>query len=297
MALSPDEQELLDLAVAALPGWFGRRDRDQEDLEMLAKMAGVQRTQLKHWLLTQSRIKTAVGATGGEPDWLDQHARDRGTRRQENEPDPELRERLRNPEDALTPAALKIGIQKILDAASVAGVFKLIELPRDGAWYIATIIQVTGLGGTFTKAGSVMTFVPDVAFPMRPFDELDHAAGIKEHRIDISAALSLGNDGNFVTTGLTINDGVTWTNAGGVAEVDASVVWKIERRDVFDVITDGWGHSFWNRGFRYSPRRVPGVVVLLPFGTSEETRLAVAEYIRQKKGASVKQLVTRREIP
>ena len=70
-----------------------------------------------------------------EPDWLDQHARDRGTRRQFGEADPALRDRLRNTPEALTRESLLDSINSILSAEGLADTANMVELTRDRAYF------------------------------------------------------------------------------------------------------------------------------------------------------------------
>ena len=126
MALTSDEQELFDLAKANLPKELFRAS-PQEPLQAAAKIIGAARAQLKAWV-EAAYLKTSTG------DWLEQHAKDRSTRRQTQESDAALRERLRRVEDALTPSALLSAINAILAAEGVSGSAALIVLPRDQAF-------------------------------------------------------------------------------------------------------------------------------------------------------------------
>lgn len=81
----------------------------------------------------EARISTAQGK------YLDQHARDAGLARQADETDAALRERLRNPPEAITAGGILAAVSAIVLAAggSLTNV-RLICLPREGA-YIAAL--------------------------------------------------------------------------------------------------------------------------------------------------------------
>jgi hypothetical protein len=119
MALSVDEQKLFDLALAVLPHWFQENKRAMEHLGLSAKEAGAAWLQLIDWM-DNTLILQAVGPTGFDPDWLNQHAIDRGTTRQAGETDEALRERIRNVPDLLTRPVLLDAAQAIVDAEGVS---------------------------------------------------------------------------------------------------------------------------------------------------------------------------------
>ena len=165
MALTAEEQEFLDLSLRALPFWFRGDARAQEFVGMAAKMAGQGRTQATYWLVTQANILTATGVVGSEPDFLNQHALDRGTSRQDGESDEALRERIRSVPEALTRPFL---ISAVTDIVSEAGEptsgIAMVELPRDQA-FLGKQNPFTGTGGTFVDAGGgTFEFTPDVLF-------------------------------------------------------------------------------------------------------------------------------------
>lgn len=156
MALTADEQTLFDAAVAALPAWFTKVERNMEDLTMFAKVNGFSLSIAKFWL-TQTFIGQAVGVTGLEPDWLNEHARDRGTSRTLNETDVALRSRIKSAPDAITPDAIVSGVLAAIVAAGGTWDGTMEEFPRDNAYLIDTITQNTGTGGTFASV-LVLTF-------------------------------------------------------------------------------------------------------------------------------------------
>lgn len=301
MALTAEEQELLDAAKAILPSWFFADQRLLEDLAMAAKELGAARTVVQHWLGTQTKISTAVGATATEPDWLDQHARDRGSSRQSGETDAALRSRLQTLVDddgdalAVTRAALMDAVASILTAYAVAGTAAMVEMSRDQAFFSGWTGNA-GVGGTFTAPDSsgFQTFTPTVKFAYPPFTT---ASGrIHSHQLVISGAASGGNNGTFVTTGL-VNNAAKYSNAAGVVGADATVVWSTRRRDVFAVSVEGRRDAFLSRGYRMGRSRGGGIIVILPFGTSEPARKSVFELLRARKGGGISLVVERRQVP
>ncbi|HUS27621.1 MAG TPA: hypothetical protein VMZ53_03910, partial [Kofleriaceae bacterium] len=126
MALTADEQKFYDFAKASLPDWIPDGD---EFLMGAAKMFGSVKA-LLDYLFGQTLIGSAIGGTATTPDWLDQHARDRGTARQDGEDDPTLRDRLRNAPDALTRASILAAVNATLLANGITDPAGLVELPK-----------------------------------------------------------------------------------------------------------------------------------------------------------------------
>lgn len=314
MALNADETELFNVAVSVLPDWFTNDDRQLEDVAMMAKVFGPVRAQIREWLVTQSQITTAEGATATTPDWLDAIARDRGTRRRVNELSATLRDRLRNIEDAVTRGFLIAAAQSMLDGESVAGSADMTEMPRDGAFFGAWA-QNSGTGGVFAGPSSgVMTFTPTVQFAYPPYHQSTQATGdplavkvksgrVKTHRIVISGAANAGNNGTHVSVGLSGN-GIRYGNGSGVAGADATVAWALQRLDVNGQVLEGTPFAFsMNTSVNgsFADRIVPGsrrygFVVTTPLGTSGALRTAILESMRQKKAAGVLASVERRTV-
>ena len=132
--------------------------------------------------------------------------------------------------------------------------------------------------------------------------------------IVISGAASSGNDGTFEITGLvSANDtegwptltGATFTNTNGVAGADATISWQTERLDHHGAVMDGHGRAYVNRGYRVwrgqtlagGRKAMGGMILILPYGTTEGTRLAVREMLRKFKAAGFAALVERRVNP
>lgn len=285
MALTAEEQELLDFALAGLPHWFQDDNRPAEYLGAAAKVIGDARAQADYWF-EQSRILDAVGVVGSEPDWLNQHAIDRGTARQDGETDAELRERLRNVPDALTRPTLLAAADAILAAEGNPNTSDMVELRRDKAFF-RTSASDSGTGGEFIGTAPDMRFVPDApGYATPPFRTAEEDI---DHRIVISGAAAGGNDGTFDITGLQ-GDGAEFQNGAGVAGVDATASWTIEKLDRDGNLLDGFKDSYLSRGDRMSGR-IPTVLIILPYNCTEGTRLSTLEMMRQKKGAGVRGLV------
>lgn len=291
MALTSDEQELLDFATGALPNWVRSPD---EFLTATAKLLGMPRA-IAVYLFGQTLITQATGATATTPDWLAQHARDRGTSRQAGETDPVLQQRLRVVPDALTRQAVLDAANAILAAAGVIGSAALLELPRDGAW-LGHYTALAGTGGAFAQAGTVSTFTPTVPpWPAPPFQGAT-VAPVRSWRLVISGASHAGNNGTRAITGLTGNAAIV-TNASGIAGADATVVWKAQRLDVTGNVTDGFARAYIGRGFRMSSSRPFELLLILPFGASAGVQNSVTESIRTKKAAGFAVIVERRVNP
>jgi hypothetical protein len=131
MAYSAQEQEIYDHAKASIPRFLFQKTTAPEDwIGGFVKIFDASRTQVDTWL-AQAKILVAVGI------WLEQHAKDRGTRRQAGESNPALRSRLRTIDDAVNVASLKNAATAALVADGVtipAGYPAIVETRRDGAF-------------------------------------------------------------------------------------------------------------------------------------------------------------------
>jgi len=281
MPFTAEETAIYDWIRGSLPSWLFERARAEEEMGALVKIFARVQTQVDFWR-AQGGILTAVGATGLEPDWLGQHARDRDTSRANAETDAALRQRLRTFTDMLTRPALLALIDAMLDAGGVSSNdFGLVELRRDRAWFL-TRQQSTGTGAgadAFTKVGTTMTLTLAAA----PW-----AAWMQGKILTIAGATSGANNGDFTITGFTGNTGVKYTNASGIAETYGGT-WKVNgalhnRKD-----------AYFGRGYRMSgPGQPAAMVAITPFGTTEALRLAIHEALRQRKAAGILHYTERR---
>lgn len=298
MTLTADEQELLDFGVGALPDWVSPSD---PILTAAAKPMGAARA-IGDYLFKQALITTADGPTATTPDWLNQHARDRGTSRQLGESDAALAARLRVIPDALTRPAILAAANAVLSAAGVSGQAALLEMPRDGAWIgrYFTIQQSDPGGGVFAHLGSAMTFTPATPF-MRGIQQIWTPPSVfpgTRYRLQIQFANDSGNNGTFEIIGL-VGNAMVYANPSGVDRAaDTAAVSVITRLDATGNPTDGpttyvggspvsggFARSFCNRGWRVVQARPFELRLILPFGTSAGTAASVAESIRLKKAA------------
>jgi hypothetical protein len=298
--LTAEAQKLLDFAIGSLPPWFASEGRDMAVEHGIAAMMGMAREQVVYWF-RQTLITTSEGPGVGTPDWTQQHAIDRGTRRSEGESTDALKIRIRRFEDAVTRPALLTIAQAILDDAGVAGSVVMLELRQNRAFTHKNAGQFSS-GGTFAAgAGTQMIFTPDVPWqggrpPFRPAPVEPPIT----YRISFNGAVAPGNDLAVADILGIDGDGVVFDNPAGVAGYDPSVEWTIARASTVDDAEIGFGpprrDAYYGRGFRMGGSR-SGIILMLPFGTSEATRLAVAEAVRQRKGAGFSLSVERRETP
>lgn len=289
MALTVEEQKFYDFAKDALPDWIPDAD---EFLMGAAKMFGSVKA-LIDYLFGQALISGATGATATTPDWLNQHARDRGTSRVDGEDDPTLRDRLRNAPDAVTRASILVAVNAILIAAGQVDQAAMVELPKHGA-HGGEYDADNGIGGTFVKVGTTMKFTPSTAWARPPY----WAAALVPTRstnLVISGAADATNDGTHVITGLEDNAAL-YTDADGVAAVDATVTWSVATLDVEGNVRDGFARAYSQRGYR-SARLLPlRMVIILPFDSSASIEASVREALRQKKAAGIAVTIERRLI-
>lgn len=295
MALTATEQRLVDWAKAQLPNWFSHGEREEEYLGALAKMHGIGLVLAQNWL-GQTLILQAVGPAGGDADWLNFHAEERDTKRQESELDPELRLRIRSVEDAVTPPILLAAAQAIIDSAGIGGTVYIVEVRRDGAHFGTYTADTAADGGTFAdQGGGVFSFTPVTPFARAVLGHPE-STHWQNPQLVISGALTPANDGTFPVTGL-LGDGVLFTNGSGVAEVDSGANWVLQKRDVEGNLRDGRRRAYFSRGYRFQGTPRNALVFILPFGCTPAISASVVEMLRQKAGAGVQKYVECRAIP
>lgn len=291
MALTADEQRLVDWAKAQLPEWFSHGEREEEYLGALAKMHGQGLTLAQNWL-GQTMILVAVGPTGGDADWLDMHAGERDTRRASGEADPSLRIRIRSVADVVTRPVLLAEAQAIVDLLALPGtpaVF-MAELTRDQAYFGDYAADAGIGGGTFAdEGGGVYSFTPTTPFA-RPVLGHPQSTHFQNPQLVIASATAPANDGTFPATGLS-GDAVLFANAG-VAGVDGAAVWSLQKLDPGGNTRDGRSKAYFGRGYRMhgGPARA-AFVMILPYGCTAATSAAVTEMLRKKKGAGATHIV------
>lgn len=142
MPLSSEQQTFFDHARNSLPRFLTRgAGAALEWLHAFTQVMDAARSQVADWI-NLSYISNATGR------WLDQHARDRGTSRRENEDDPTLRARIRQFEDMITYPAIKLAVDNILAGAGIAADCAIVSLRRDRGHY-----QAAGNSRAFMSRG------------------------------------------------------------------------------------------------------------------------------------------------
>lgn len=294
MSLTAEDISYLNWALAALPRWMNPGD---EFLHGAAKLFGSSvQPQIDYWI-TQTFITTATGATLTTPDWLNQHARDRGTSRQNGESDAALAARLRNTPDALTRLAILNAANLILQAAGISTPAAMIEQPRDSA-HCGSFIGDAGTGGTFASIGSAFAFQPTVPFVAPPYRDPSVVRLIQSYAITIAGAAHAGNDGTFQITGLNGNYAL-YTNGSGVVGADAGATWTVIKQDRRGNSLNGHGKAHCNRGARVGHGFTPlhQFRLILPYGTTPGVTASITEMLRQKKAAGVAVAIETRLVP
>jgi hypothetical protein len=289
VALTADQLKLYQWAVEAMPNWFSEQERSEEWLNAAAKEIDVALQNTKFWF-SQTYILDAVGATPGEPDWLNQHAIDRGTYRRDGETNVALRRRLRNPADALTRAIILALIDLMLSEAGIVGTAAMVELRRDKI-YLGDYVSGTGTGGVFTNpSGDTFLFDPTVRMAAPPREGVD--------QLELSGASSAGNDGDFLIDDL-VDNASQYENLSGIAEIDATVSWSwVKYDEASGVVLDGFAKSYLSRGYRVSHTDGPPMfIIILPYGTDAALAASVAETVRQRRAAGVVYAIEYRQSP
>lgn len=291
MAYTADEQRIYDFVKGSLPDWFFTLDGADEFMGALVKAVDTARAHRQLW-----RDQTYIlDADGSGPDWLNEHAKDRDTRRQVDEDDDTLKERLRRYADALTRPAILAATQLVMTAGGAAGTAYMVDVRRDCAFF-GDYTEQTGTGGTIaTVSGNVRTFTPDDPFALPIEVGFARSGSQGNPRLVISGAASGGNDGTFEVTGL-VGNAVQYTNATAVAGADAALTWRVRKYDVDGNNREGRARAYFDRGYRFGTGG-PMFVVILPFGTPDAVFESVRDMVRQIKAGGVRAIVEVRENP
>lgn len=300
MALTPEELELERVALSSLPRWITNNETVRESFAAFAAQVGAARTQLAHWLGEMAHVSTSTGVESPDiVDYLDALAKDRGTSRADGESDEALRYRLRNTTDAINYPSLLPLVNGMLEADGVVGTAVMYDLRSNRAFFGDNEPQL-GTGGTFALvSGTTYKFTPTAGWEGNKPPYVNPArvdTPAKSYQLTFSGADDAGNDGTFPVTGIA-TDGATFTNASGVAAVDAGVAWRVDRynwRPAQLTPGTGAGKAYLNRGFRMGGT-YPTIQLILPHGTSEETLQAILTAMGDKKGAGVRVVVERRK--
>lgn len=171
---------------------------------------------------------------------------------------------------------------------------RIVELRRDKA-YLGAHVKDDDTGGVFSGTAPSMKFEPTAGWARPPFVEDWPPFGYK---IKFANSDSAGNDGTFLVTGLD-GDKVEYTNASGVAESDSNTEWEALKLDqdgnTVDASATTFGRqAFLSRGYRMGHGMPNTIIMILPYGATADTVLAVQEMLRQKKAAGILAYVERR---
>lgn len=290
MAFTTSEQALYDFAKGSLPGWIFQVERPEEILTAFVKIFDRVRANLG-----ESRARSLILQSVGI--WLDLHAADAGTQRQDGESDEALRARIRNVDEAVTRVSIVAAAQAIVDAEGVVGTVVGSEQKRDKAFF-GSFTARTGTAGTFvdTGVGDIMEFTPDSSFALPVEVGFPRSGAQGNPRITFSTSTSAGNNGTFEIVGLNGN-AAQYVNAAGVGEVDPSTAWSLNKYDVEGNDREGRRRAYLGRGYRMSGNLPLSFTIILPFGCSAGTQASVAEMARVKKAYGVVSRVEYRQNP
>ncbi len=153
--LSPIERDFYDVAKGALPRFVFEKQGDREQFVAYAKIFARAKDQIDEWILF-TRILLAT------LEYLDGHAKDRGTARKGGESEVALRTRLRSISDAVTPSAVLAAANETLAADGVSGTAALVELRRDRMYFGTDI--ATGKQFNYFGRGYRFSYAPAGAF-------------------------------------------------------------------------------------------------------------------------------------
>jgi hypothetical protein len=157
----------------------------------------------------------------------------------------------------------------------------------------------SGIGGTFAVRTK---FTPTRRFAYPPY--VGSVSGLIESvTITFSGCSAAGNDGTFAVSGLAGN-AVLLTNATSVAGADATATWTTDRIERGGGSVEGRAMAYADRGYRAwrgavhpATSALYGIIVILPYGTTETLARSCAEQLRRKKAAGIQGFVERRTSP
>jgi hypothetical protein len=307
--LSPTEQLLFDAAKRSLPKVLFSEPGADELLAAFAKAFALTWDQCGIYL-DGTRINTADEVQ------IEQHAKDRGTRRRVNEPIDTLRARLRFLEDQVTPAAIVAAAALILQGAgiSVAGYPGLVELRRDRAFLqrprlstlssIALSVTPQGTPGATAYSYAVLPQLPhlDGGPTVQP---LNYTASTSTGNATLNSTNfnraswighpnAIGYDVfRYASSGTPSSTGLIGTTTGTTFD-DTGIA-----ADGSNYLTFARLHSYVSRGFRVAGtgREAHAFIVILPYDATAELEAAVEEMVRMIKAGGVQVIVERRASP
>lgn len=289
------KQQLLEFAQEALPKYWSKAPRKQEDLNAIAEIMAIALG------VAMDRIRQTY-ILDAEGPWLRQHARDRGISLQEGESEASLRQRIRTVADAVTRPALLAGVQAILATAGVGGQAAAVDLRRDRAFYGVSEERVT-TGATFGASNDgLLTILPDAPFELPievGFARSGRQANPRVYIVDWPAAPAL-EEVPLEVVALSGNALVVDVAAQAPGhEANATIhLWKYDT-EATDVQRDEdppRARAFRGRGYRRNGSR-SGFAFILPYGTPDGAVNSVRDYLRIWKAFGVRSAVEVRENP
>lgn len=299
--LSPAEQEIFDVAKESIPRFFFQKQgAPQEIFAAAAKAFGLARSQIDAWL-----SETLIGQADGF--WLDQHAIDRGTRRQANETDPPLASRIRSVEDAVTLPALEAASTTVLSAAAGADVgADIVELRAHKGFFANLRMKIQAIDPALLADGEAFSIRDGVTTRVFEFDKNGSIVG-GHVSVNISASTTVAHVVAALVTAINglgnllavVNpfDATQVVVFSSTPNVSVTLVSETVINPAF-LISEGKNAAFASRGYRFGslpPRNA--LIVILPYGTSAGAAQAVGDMLRQKKGGGIIVHVETRRIP
>ena len=278
---TPIREQLREHAKRSSSKYLYSGQRSEEYEEMTAELQSLAKSIGEDWI-RRTYITYADGP------WLVSHAVDRGVPLVDGESDAERRARIRLPPDAVTKPAILAKAQAIVDASGVSGTVYAVEVRTAKAHFGSYSSESHADGGEFVALdGDEMEFRPTTPFSTVPIRDQD--------KLVVSG--SAGNDGSHTITGFSGN-AIRYTDAAGADEDLAAGTVKIEKYDQDGNVKDGFARAYFGRGYRMGSRQSPNHgILILPYGTSAATRLAVQAMVLTYKAFNVKVTVERRVSP
>jgi len=152
-----DIDDLVRVYSGSIPSELTATDLGEDIAYALASQMALAKQEVER-LNAGANLSTSTGL------FLDQQAKDRDLRRQEDEEDDPLRERLRHPPKAVTPNSIIDALQAIVGDPDTVGRVFLVELPRDSAyadsdlWEVGFFDRWHALAGP--RHGMVIALIP-----------------------------------------------------------------------------------------------------------------------------------------
>ncbi len=294
-SFNEDQSSLYQVAKAALPPEFFQNGQDSQELpsafavEMAAAKASIDTDYHRSMILDSTGI------------WLDQHARDRGTTRQANESNVQLRQRLRSFNPSVTLSALTGAIGAFVTGSDVTGTVGYVELRKSRAFFYTNPFVLNTVSASLITAGqsfkitrdglNIDTFVFGTTGSSPPgtwYVDLSSASFPYDVAKSAASAISSASLAGTVT-GLSYQTRYDsrWTSGSElyVYSDPFGVVLRGSDQSACS-ITVGSNRGYFNDGWRMGG--IPPLnelIIILPTGSSGATFDGVKELARQLKAA------------